>query len=193
MESILDIIKPIKLLEGSHSDTGETGSGCFMNVIAYLNGEPQITDESPCVCRSIRAVAIWANDAAQDDQTRQRLLPFIHRAMGTATDDPKILKPRVKHLLTLIVDLARQEKTDLARESAEAAAIGAENLDGAIKQIEYFGMQAVKLANMVRGSDSTAAFNRAIQFLDEALPAAVVPDDTLIRRANELLEAARIS
>ena len=30
-------IEPIKLLSGSHANTAKTGSGCFMNVIAYLN------------------------------------------------------------------------------------------------------------------------------------------------------------
>ena len=29
-------IEPIKLLQGSHAETGKTGMGCFMNVIAYL-------------------------------------------------------------------------------------------------------------------------------------------------------------
>lgn len=37
-------IEPIKLLRGQHKDTATTGQGCFMNVIAYLNGDPQITD-----------------------------------------------------------------------------------------------------------------------------------------------------
>ena len=32
-------IEPIRLLAGSHADTGTTGKGCFMNVVAYLNGE----------------------------------------------------------------------------------------------------------------------------------------------------------
>ena len=55
MSSITEIIAPIKLLAGTHEDTAKTGSGCFMNVIAYLNGEPQITDQSPCVCVTVRA------------------------------------------------------------------------------------------------------------------------------------------
>lgn len=41
-------IKPIRLLKGSYADTKTTGQGCFMNVVAYLNGESQITDSSPC-------------------------------------------------------------------------------------------------------------------------------------------------
>ena len=55
---ITEIIKPIKLLSGTHNDTAQTGQGCFMNVIAYLNGEPQITDQSDCVCYVVRPIAI---------------------------------------------------------------------------------------------------------------------------------------
>lgn len=76
-------IKPIALLCGEHKDTGTTGSGCFMNVIAYLNGEAQITDKSPCVDRTIRNIMVGVNDAL-NGLDRQRLIPFIHRAMGTA-------------------------------------------------------------------------------------------------------------
>ena len=61
-------IAPIKLLAGSHSDTGETGVGCFMNVIAYLNGEPQITDQSECVCFTVRPMAIFLNGLANNEQ-----------------------------------------------------------------------------------------------------------------------------
>src|SRR4051812_49147476 len=79
-------IAPITLLKGSHSNTGQTGLGCFMNVIAYLNGEPQITDESPCVCVTVKPIAIWLNDY-MDDAERHQLLPFILRAMGSATSE----------------------------------------------------------------------------------------------------------
>lgn len=79
-------IEAIRLLKGSHSDTGKTGVGCFMNVIAYLNGEPQITDQSPCVCPTVRPIAIWLNDYMTDEE-RPQMLPLILRAMGSATDD----------------------------------------------------------------------------------------------------------
>lgn len=36
-------IMPIALLKGSHDDTAKTGQGCFMNVIAYLNGETLVS------------------------------------------------------------------------------------------------------------------------------------------------------
>jgi hypothetical protein len=84
--SLLEIIKPIKLLSGAHADTGTTGQGCFMNVIAYLNGEPQITDRSPCVCLTIRPIAVRFNDFLKDDE-RELMMPYIERAMGSTTND----------------------------------------------------------------------------------------------------------
>ncbi len=95
--NILDIIKPIKLLAGSHADTGQTGQGCFLNVIAYLNGDAQITDQSPCVCVTVRRMAIALNDQGNDEQ-RQRLLPFVMRAMGSATEDKAVLEARTRRL-----------------------------------------------------------------------------------------------
>lgn len=67
-------IKPITLLEGPHVDTHITGSGCFMNVAAYLNGDKVISDESPCVSRLIREVAIYVNDNYEDED-RQKTYP----------------------------------------------------------------------------------------------------------------------
>ena len=95
--SITELIQPIKLLSGSHRDTGKTGQGCFMNVIAYLNGEAQITDQSPCVCRMVRPLAIRLNDYGTDEQ-RQKLIPFIERAMGSATDDKAIINARMARM-----------------------------------------------------------------------------------------------
>ena len=88
-------IPEIKLVKGSHSDIGKTGVGCFMNVIAYLNGELQITDEGECVCFVVRPIVIWLNDYSNDDQ-RQKLLPFILRARGSRTDDVEELSRRTK-------------------------------------------------------------------------------------------------
>jgi hypothetical protein len=119
-------IEPIKLLSGSHADTGETGHGCFMNVIAYLNGEPQITDESPCVCVTVRRPAVWLNDYMNDTE-RQQLLPFIMRAMGSATDDKAEMSRRLKLLVEMANDyrgIAKCYSKDVA-EYADAAAAAA--------------------------------------------------------------------
>jgi hypothetical protein len=66
-----------------------------MNVISYLNGEAQITDKSTCVCPTIRLIAIWLNDFA-DDELRQRMVPFILRAFGSATDNKVEMERRLK-------------------------------------------------------------------------------------------------
>ena len=87
-------IPQVKLLRGSHVETGQTGQGCFMNVIAYLNNEATITDQSECVCFVMRPLAIWANDWMTDAE-RPQLLPFILRAMGSRTDDKKEVMRRL--------------------------------------------------------------------------------------------------
>jgi hypothetical protein len=118
-------IQPIKLLGGSHSTTAQTGSGCFMNVISYLNGESQITDRSPCVCTTIRRIAIWLNDYANDEQ-RQRLLPFVLRAMGTATTDIETLKNRTKLVVAFAEDMAEIAKKAASVISASATRFNSE-------------------------------------------------------------------
>jgi hypothetical protein len=115
MQTITEIIKPISLLKGSHEDTAQTGSGCFMNVIAYLNGEPQITDQSPCVCVTVRSIAIWFNDFLRDNE-RGEMIPFIERAMGSATND----KAEMARRLGLVVKFAERQR-DIARSADDAA------------------------------------------------------------------------
>ena len=95
MKSITEIISPIKLLAGHREETQTTGHGCFMDVIAYLNGDAQITDESECVCPVIRSIAIYINDLLNDEQ-RHRLLPLVARAMGTSKAPIEIIVSRAK-------------------------------------------------------------------------------------------------
>lgn len=115
MTSITDIIAPITLLHGSHEDTAKTGQGCFMNVISYLNGEPQITDNSPCVCVTVRKIAIWFNDFLRPNE-RQQMIPFIERAMGSATTDRDVMNKR----LALTVVFARKQSEIAANDAAYA-------------------------------------------------------------------------
>jgi hypothetical protein len=110
-------IPQVKLLKGSHSDTGQTGVGCFMNVIAYLNNEPVITDQSECVCFVMRPLAIWANDWMTDEE-RPQLLPFILRALGSRTTD----KPEVMRRLALVVSFADGMAAYAAKYATEYAA-----------------------------------------------------------------------
>ena len=86
-------IEPIRLLRGHQENTATTGQGCFMNVVSYLNGDAQITDRSPCVCVTVRPLSIRLNDLGNDEQ-RLRLLPFVLRAMGSATENTEVLAAR---------------------------------------------------------------------------------------------------
>lgn len=108
-------ISAIRLTAGTHPDTGQTGVGCFMNVIAYLNSEPQITDKSDCVCIVVRPIAIWANDWMRDDERRE-LLPFVLRAMGSRTVDSAELSRRA----WLAVAMAKN-MSEIAAATATAA------------------------------------------------------------------------
>ena len=126
MTKIANIIEPIKLLKGSHDHTASTGQGCFMNVIAYLNGEPQITDKSECVCFVVRPIAIWFNDFLQDSE-RHILIPFIERAMGSRTSD----RAEIERRALLAADMAQRMSDATAKYSAEAAAWAAGAAAGA--------------------------------------------------------------
>lgn len=75
-------IAPIRLLKGCHPSTGDTGSGCFLNVCSYLQGDKVITDRPTSVSAALRAPLIILNDLLPDAE-RQALLPFVHRAMLT--------------------------------------------------------------------------------------------------------------
>ena len=167
---ILNVIKPITLLKGSHADTGTTGQGCFMNVIAYLNGEPQITDQSPCVCPVVRPIAIWLNDYMRANE-RQQLLPFIMRAMGSATTDKGELVRRA----WLVVDFANEmeEISAYAYANAHAAAATAAATANAAAHAAAHAANAAHAAThvadyVVDGRKKIIA--TAIKFLDNALP-----------------------
>lgn len=195
-------IEPIKLLSGSHADTAQTGSGCFMNVIAYLNGEPQITDESPCVCRSIRRPAIWMNDFLSDSE-RHLLLPFVQRAMGTATFDETVLRQRIGVLIEYIRDLVAMAKKSTPNGSAaNSAALSLQLAEMALnhskslsKSVALLGQLAENAATLAARSSNDAVerkalVDRSLAFMDSVCPVADAPSRVLIERANRLLELA---
>ncbi len=78
-------IQPIRLLKGCHPTTGDTGSGCFLNVCSYLQGDKVITDNPTSVNGHLRAPLVILNDLLPD-VARQALLPFVHRAMLTGAE-----------------------------------------------------------------------------------------------------------
>ena len=213
-------ILPIKLLAGTHADTGETGQGCFMNVIAYLNGEAQITDESTCVCVTIRPIAIFANDLANDEQ-RQRLLPFLLRAMGSATDDKTEVSRRLDLLIAFANKQAESAKyAEFAAKSAEYAEYAAKYAEFAAKSAKYaksaeyaryaaeYAVETAKYAEYAKYAAKYATesakyavnyngakiiiFNDCIEYLDAALPKAEAINDVVIERAKKLYEMATI-
>ena len=175
MDSITQIIQPIKLLANSHKETAQTGQGCFMNVIAYLNGEPQITDESPCVCEVVRPLAIWLNDYMIDTE-RQQLIPYIQRAMGSKTTDQKDISRRA----WLAVDFANEMKEIAAAYSA--AAYSAAHADAAA----YSAAAAAHAAAAAVGVRQKI-IAAGLKFLDSALPQADEISQCIIDRAQELV------
>lgn len=179
-------IQPIKLLKGSHDDTWTTGQGCFMNVIAYLNGEPQITDKSECVCPTIRPIAIWLNDFLIDDE-RHILLTFILRAMGTTTTDIDVIKSRAHKVVSFaqkMSDSAAGDATRAADAAYSAADAAADAADAAVDAADRAAAGAAGAAARKKIIDA------AISFLDSACPALDVcsPSPEVINRANELVE-----
>lgn len=203
-------IEPIKLLSGSHPDTAKTGSGCFMNVIAYLNGEPQITDQSECVCATIRPIAIWLNDYMNDDE-RSMLIQFIHRAMGTATNDLDILVKRARRAVIFADEMAESAKyaksaAESAMSAAYYAAESAESAESArsARYARYAmsarcaAMSAESAAMSARSAAMSAEsaplrkkiIDAGLRYLDDVCPMADEPTRELLCRANALVELA---
>lgn len=171
---IANIIEPIKLLKGTHDHTASTGQGCFMNVIAYLNGEPQITDKSECVCFVVRPIAIWFNDFLLDSE-RHILIPFIERAMGSVTTD----RAEIERRAHLAADMAKR-MSDVAAKYAKYDKYAAEYANYAAK---YAAESAAESANYAAESAAKSAKYAAdyaamreeiksacLDFLDRALP-----------------------
>jgi hypothetical protein len=80
------------LSHGAHPSP-ESGA-CFMEMIAFLNGEDH-TDKPSCVHRNLIPVGINANDFLSDEN-RQRMVPFMTAFMGTADIDLDMVKARVQ-------------------------------------------------------------------------------------------------
>ena len=73
----------ITLEKGATAEQGED-HGCVMEWTARFAGLP-VTDHPSCTSPVLTAFAIAFNDGV-DDETRQRLIPFIPRLVGTAGD-----------------------------------------------------------------------------------------------------------
>jgi hypothetical protein len=93
-------IEPIRLLRGSHEDTGYTGHGCIMNVCSYLNGDTHITDQPKCVDPAVVPLAIITNDVLTDED-RQNLMRFIPAAMESGENASAMRVTRFEALCAL--------------------------------------------------------------------------------------------
>jgi hypothetical protein len=208
-------IKPIKLLSGSHADTGKTGNGCFMNVISYLNGEPAITDQSPCVCVTVKPIAIWINDFMTDAE-RPQLLPYIMRAMGSATNDRDELVRRAWLCAEYAkVCAARAVSAESAASAAWAAmAASAESAASAARAAWAVSAEsaasaawAARAAMAVSAESAVSAawaasaefdyksfraglISDTLKLLDDMLPAMTEPQAVHVERLNRLVELA---
>ena len=168
MQSILEIIRPIRLLYGSHSDTATTGQGCAMNVIAYLNGEQVITDQSPCVCSTVRELIIWLNDYLIDGDERQELLPYLLRAMGSATEDKAVIEERLHHLVIFANGAAENGRV--------AAAAAADDKDMSDSKRWWATKYAINLAIAKLDTGDVLIINSVIKILTSVTVIAATVD-----------------
>ena len=187
-------IEAIKLLSGTHADTATTGHGCFMNVISYLNGEAQITDKSTCVCPTIRLIAIWLNDFA-DDELRQRMVPFILRAFGSATDNKVEMERRLKAVVKYAEFNARLAAyfaksagyAGYAVEYAKSAVGYAESAVGYAKSAVGYAVESAQYAKSAGyAAMKEASFQAGLDFLDEVCPPLEALDQVILSRITEL-------
>ena len=212
--TIAETIKPIQLLKGSHADTGTTGQGCFMNVIAYLNGEPQITDESECVCFVVRPIAIWLNDFLKDRE-RARMIPYIERAMGSRSMERSVFVPRAEAAARFAqkCNAIAQESAARAESAAWAAwAASAASAESAARAASAASAARAAIAARAESAESAARaesaaiaaraarakyeqrrqqiIEAAFAFLDEALPQAIAHPPIVQERAQKLAALA---
>jgi hypothetical protein len=205
-------VEPISLLKGTHADTGTTGQGCFMNVVAYLNGESQITDHSPCVCPYVRPLAICLNDRSTDEQ-RAQLLPFVLRAMGSATEDAAVMKSRRDRLRKYgqeCNDIVQTWRAEIKAKNAYAYADANAYADAyayayadAYANADAYA-SAYAYANAYADADANAygdayadanaerlkaqLFDAGLRYLDDVLPASEPVGQVVIQRFEKLVQ-----
>ena len=174
-----------------------------MNVVSYLNGESQITDESPCVCVTVRPLVIKLNDLGTDEQ-RQRLLPFVLRAMGSAMRDSKVLDARVARLRKYGEECAELMRNAFVDASASASAsadayVSASTYADAdadayayVYAYAYAYASADAYASAYADADADASavraslFDAGLRCLDDVLPPAEPANEVVIQRLNTL-------
>lgn len=181
-------LQPIRLISGSHPDMVTTGQGCFMNIISYLNGESQITDESPCVCVTIRPMVIWFNDYLTSSE-RECLIPYIERAMGSATQNKNELARRVRlwgyfvnecHGLVMKITSESFQNNELFADARSAAKTAA----SAVSLSRHF----IKIPSWLLRKDF---IDLVLFYLDKILPKEVEIPPVVVSRAKDLVDLVR--
>ena len=195
-------MKEVQLSKGSHpsrQDTDGNWTVCAMELGAYLAGLEH-TDRPACVSPVLLSLMIGLNDH-MDDETRQRLRPYIVRALGTAGDgqderrgymvadwvvrecvpialDARGLKERAQTLRNL--PAVKDEET--ARAAYAAAVAGAATVAGA-------AAYAADAAAAAADADADAAYvwESALSMLDRVIDPGGIHD---VKTEAEWLEGA---
>jgi hypothetical protein len=98
------ITHPLRLARGSHH-TG-SGKGCAMNVISYINGDPQVTDFPTCSARPLSLLVQSSNDllAGPDGylspEASVLALDLAWQTVGTADVPDTVVHAWIAQLLT---------------------------------------------------------------------------------------------
>jgi hypothetical protein len=98
------ITHPLRLARGSHHPG--SGKGCAMNVISYINGDPQVTDFPDCSARPLSLLVQSSNDllAGPDGylspEASLLALDLAWQTVGTADVPDTVLHAWVAELLT---------------------------------------------------------------------------------------------
>ena len=193
---ITDVIKPIKLLQGSHPDTAQTGSGCFMNVASYLNGDENITDMPTCVDAAVRVMMININDA-MGAEDRQRLIPFVHRAMRTAGSAKQVVEDRIVTMGRCVSLMVVAMSADLREHAERRVAMLMSNARVALNHgcryeaAGYVGDALMAVLMLSRlSADEDRVVDILLRHIDKILPPAEEPSGELLQRAEKLVATA---
>ena len=203
MPSITEIIRPIELLRGTHPEAGDTGRGCLMNVVSYLNGDRKITDKPACSCPVIIPIAIHLNDFMTDAE-RAQLLPYVLRISGSRTDDIDVMVNRAwacvrfpewcrDEAAASVASAARAARAESVASAASAArAESVARAAMAAMAASAARAERAAMAAWVASAESSyqayrqRAITRCLALLDKMLAMTEVPVETpaLIERAE---------
>lgn len=131
----------------------------------------------------IRIIAIDLNDMV-DDNKRQELLPFILRAMGTATDDKavKAYRKELSKQYMKVYNRFKRMKRDFYSKDNFSYGFAF------IKNTDYFTQMHIRQQQFTEKVKmyEEELFKLGLEFLDKACNPLTEPNKEIIRRAKEL-------